>query len=290
MVNIKTELMLGGAKTHYKMFMLELFKHKHIFKNHTLTVYDGISNCSWNGGRINRDIDLTDNEISNYYKHNINIALTFSNHNIDLTDQTGNELLKKFHKKGNSIILINENLRKYIKKNFPLYRLIYSITGLGTMTVPMNGDDVKRYKVLEDKYDMIVPRMEHVFDKEFLKLKSLKYEVMMNDTCVYACPYFEEHFQLIADQNHFKKPWEEKGELNCTLIEECWLKGFNPDTGDQKTIEKYGDDYGMDLNKKQLMRLYDLGIRSYKITGRENKSPDMKDDLHVYLDFIKDFK
>ncbi len=48
----------------------------------------------------------------------------------------------------------------------------------------MQDSDIEYYKNLEDNYNLIVPRMEHTFDKRFLELNQSKYEVMLNDTCV----------------------------------------------------------------------------------------------------------
>ena len=62
--------------------------------NTQIIVYDGINKCRWNGGRINRDVYYNEELMKFYYSKGISIALTFSNHKIDLTDKIGNELLK----------------------------------------------------------------------------------------------------------------------------------------------------------------------------------------------------
>ena len=85
---------VAGAFSKFKE--LSLFIMKNNIKN--IVVYDGINNCSWNGGRINRDIYWKQSYIDFYYNRNISIALTFTNHNIDLNDSIGNNLLNKFHK------------------------------------------------------------------------------------------------------------------------------------------------------------------------------------------------
>ena len=52
-----------------------------------LVVYDGINNCRWNGGRINRPISYNDGLINYYYNKGIKIALTMTNHKINLADE-----------------------------------------------------------------------------------------------------------------------------------------------------------------------------------------------------------
>jgi len=284
---------IAGAFSKKKELKLYLFKNKDIIKNFDITVYDGINSCAWNGGRINRDILYDDKTIEFYYRNNISIALTFTNNVIDLNDKEGNKLLEKFHKEGNVIISANLDLLKYIKKKYPLYKHTRSITSFGKISLPMSDEDFNHYKFLEEYYDYIVPRCEHIFDERFINLNQSKYEIMLNDTCMYNCPYYGIHFEEIAKQNRlYKKPWVEGGEKKMFEIEECWIsekstykkpKVFDPDVGHEKTIEKLGDNYGMDLKTDQIKKLMKQGINNFKITGREMNFKDFNDELNLYL-------
>ena len=284
---------IAGAFSKSRELMLYFFKHKDIIKNFDITVYDGINNCPWNGGRINRDISFDEQTIDFYYRNNISIALTFTNPLVDLNDEIGNMLLEKFHKPGNVIISVNPTLCDYIKQNYPLYKHTRSITGFGKIHVPMKDEDFNLYKECEQRYDYIVPRCEHIFDPRFIELDQSKYEIMLNDTCVYNCPYYGLHFEEIAAQNRlYKSPWADAGHHKMYEIEECWLsdrstykkpKMFDPDVGGQKTIDKFGSSYGMDLKLEQIQTLYKQGIRNFKITGREMTSGDFNCELDLYL-------
>lgn len=233
-----------------------------------IVVYDGINKCRWNGGRINRDIQYTDGLINYYYGKNVSIALTMSNHKINLDDTMGNHLLEKFHKEGNAIILVNEELRKYIRTNFPKYDLIYSITGMGLLNIPLKDSDIAFYKQLEQDYDWIVPRFEHIFDPRSNELDKTKWEVMVNDTCVYKCKHFDAHFKAIADENTADRPYSKE-------VEECWLPKFDPN------IEsKYNC---MDIDAEYIQKLKDAGVRSFKITGREMEDGEFQFDLTRYV-------
>jgi hypothetical protein len=248
---------------------MPIIKHLTKYKGKAdLVVYDGINKCRWNGGRINREAFYTDGLVDYYYKKNISIALTFTNHQIDLTDKVGNELLHKFHRDGNAIILINEELRKHIRKNYPKYELIYSITGMGHLNIPLADEDIKFYKGLEGTYDWIVPRFEHVFDKRRDELNITKWEVMVNDTCVWKCNRFEEHFKAIADENTKGNPYTKE-------IEECWIKGFNPDNE-----SKYDS---MDIVADKMQELIDDGVTSFKIIGRELTDEEYYGELTRYM-------
>lgn len=248
------------------------------------TVYDGINLCAWNGGRINRPV-FYDEKIYNFYqKNNIGIALTLSNPIIDLNDKTGNELLELCYSPLNSIIIVNEELTRYIRKNFPKYKLIYSVTGHDSGR-PLDNDLIAYYRDLESKYDLIVPRFEHIFDDRFIELNQSKYEVMTNDNCIYDCAHWAKHFQEDARINREfadRNPWEELGKDKCFKIEECWLSDFNPHIGDLRKQEELGEKYGMNLTTDQVRTLIDRGITNFKISGRELTSEKLRNELNLY--------
>jgi collagenase-like PrtC family protease len=235
---------------------------------HDIVVYDGINKCRWNGGRINRDIQYHEGLIEYYYSKGVSIALTFSNYKINLDDPVGNHLLEKFHREGNALIIVNDDLRAYVRKNFPKYDLIYSITGMGLLNIPLQDSDIAFYKDLESKYDWIVPRFEHIFDPRSNELDKTKWEVMVNDTCVYKCKHWDAHFKAIADENTAGRPYSKE-------VEECWLPKFDPN------IEsKYNC---MDIDAVHIQKLKDAGVRSFKITGREMEDGEFLYDLTKYV-------
>ena len=247
--------------------IIKFLSHKMIDTNQ-LVVYDGVNKCDWNGGRINRDVFYSDALINYYYSKGVSIALTMSNHKIDLTDPLGNELLEKFHKEGNALIIVNDDLRAYVREHYPKYDLIYSITGMGLLNIPLQDSDIAWYKDLESKYDWIVPRFEHIFDPRAVELDRTKWEVMLNDTCVWACKYFDEHFKAIANENTARRPYSKE-------VEECWLPKFNPSKD-----SKYDS---MDIDSPNMKRLKDMGVKSFKITGREMQDDEYYNELMTFV-------
>ena len=244
------------------------FLSQNLANSEELVVYDGVNKCRWNGGRINRDVFYKDGLIDYYYNKGVSIALTMSNYKINLDDETGNHLLEKFHREGNALIIVNEDLRKYVREKFPKYDLIYSITGMGLLNIPLQDSDIAFYKDLESKYDWIVPRFEHIFDPRAEELDRTKWEVMVNDTCVWGCKHWDEHFKAIADENTAGRPYSKE-------VEECWLPKFNPDKP-----SKYNC---MDIDAEYLQQLQDIGVRSFKITGREMDDDRYYADLERYV-------
>jgi hypothetical protein len=244
------------------------FLGQRLVDSNKLVVYDGINKCRWNGGRINRDVFYNDALIDYYYSKGVSIALTFSNHKINVNDPLGNELLEKFHKEGNALIIVNEDLRRYVRENFPKYDLIYSITGMGTLNIPLEDEDIAFYKQLEQDYDWIVPRFEHIFDKRADELDKTKWEVMLNDTCVYGCKHYDAHFKAIADENTAGRPYSAE-------VEECWLPKFDPNKD-----SKYNC---MDIDPEHMRKLQDMGVQSFKITGREMQDEEFYNELITFV-------
>lgn len=271
MIHVK----IGGAVAKYKLLMLFLLKHKHLTDGLCLTFYDMPNNCVWNGGRINRDITLTDNIIETYNKYHHGICLGFTNSVIlDVGDVTGNKLLEQVASQNphklHGVVLMSETLRRHIRKNFPDLKLTYSITGHPT-TDQLNFEGY--YKELEAKYDVIVPKYSHL--KQVLelleagKLDGSKYEILVNDNCNVTCQFYSEHFAQISHMNStHHKPWEE-------VHDQSYQVEIKPKT---KIIQKTGNCVQDNIKYDTLRRFRDAGVTHFKISGR-----DLEDDSFEYF-------
>ncbi len=283
---------IAGAVVHYDMLTTKLPVLAVRNKNIAFTVYDGPNLCQWNGGRVNRDITLTEDMISRYNQFGIAVSITFTNPTIDLSDSTGNHILEMLDRSGrahsvrNKIVLINDDLRRYIRDRYD-FCLIYSITGHPS-SVTITPAYLERYQALEEMYDYIVPKFEVVFEPEFYSnITPSKYELLINDTCLYGCPYYYEHFQKIALQNTMSRnPWAELGHDHCFKIEECWLPKFNPDVGSDVDRRRYGERLGMDYTDTMMQQALNIGYRAFKISGRENPTSLILTEIHKYIRHI----
>lgn len=286
-------LNIAGAVVHYKKLLNTIRIAKLTNKNINFNVYDGPNLCQWNGGRINKDIILTDDIIEMYNKSGISISLAFTNHTINVNDDIGNNLLNKLNFYGekynikNKIILVNEDFRKYLRKNFN-FELVFSITGHDS-DVKLDDNRITYYKDLEKKYDWIVPKFEHVFEPQFFNnVDTSKYELLINDACIYGCPHYKEHFKSIADHNtNSKNPLLEFGEEHCKKIQECWLPWFNPDIGHQKHKDKYKEKMGMNYTREMLKLALKIGYVSFKLSGRENATDYVASEVNKFCMDIK---
>lgn len=234
-----------------------------------ISVYDGVNNCSWNGGRVNclLNTQFDYNVFKAYQALGIPVFLTFSSPFIDINDKTGNELLEIIanQKIRNGVIIVNETLRQLIRRKYPELIIIYSITG--------HSNNYKEFDItLENRYDLIVPRFENVFNPEFLKVcDTSKYEIMLNDTCSYGCKMWNTHFKAIAEANLREIDLQE-----ARKIQECWIPGF--DTITDSLCEC------MDLTKEAIIKAKNLGYKHWKISGRENKPDELLFDLKKYFE------
>lgn len=284
----------AGAVVHYDAFSKQIPILKLKNKNIAFNLYEGPNLCQWNGGRINRDIKLTYDIIEKYNKLGITLSLTFTNPKIDLSDPIGNELLEmldkcqKQHNVKNKIVLVNEELRQYLRKNYD-FELIYSITGHPSDT-KITPELLARYKDLESKFDWVVPKFEVVFEPEFYNnVDTSKYELLINDTCIYSCPYYHEHFKAIAEQNTISKnPWKELGHDHCFKTEECWLPWFDPSLGHAKHKKKYGERMGMNYTRDMIKKSLKLGYKSFKISGRENTTDFIMYEIETFCNDINE--
>jgi len=279
MINVK----IGGAVQKYELILMWNLKHKDLLKNLQVTYYDMPNNCAWNGGRVNRTIDMTDRMVATYNKFKHGICLGFTNNVIlDVGDEVGNQLLKMVTGENNphklhGVVLCSETLRRYLRKNYPELILTYSITGHPT-TDQLNFEGY--YKELEAKYDVIVPKYSHLTQVVELleagKLDGNKYEILVNDNCNVTCQFYSEHFAQISHLNSsIKHPWEEDKERAYHIEIKPKIKA-GPITKEANCVQD-------DIKVKELQRFYNMGVRHFKISGRDLEDIEFEYRLPEHL-------
>ena len=237
-----------------------------------IEVYDSIGYCKWNGGRINVGTTVNKDHFNFYNDNNIPINLTFTNSKINIGDKLGNEILETFHDEKNGIILVNEELRQHIRKNFPKYKLTYSVIGSGRLPEKYS-DAIQYYLDLENKYDKIMIKPSHSF-KVDNKIDISKYEVLITRACFYSCTKFDQHYGVIDNINAsglgtITKIIGKTFNSNCLMPEgthDLYLKTFNPE---------------------DILVLYTLGFRQFKISGRGLPDNEYTELLNSIYDIEK---
>lgn len=265
-------LLIAGAFKHFKTISVMILKRR--IKT-DICVYDGVDNLQWNGGRVNilHSARFSEMQLKFYNSKNIGVYLTFSNSVIDLKDPAANEILEKINNPINGCIIVNEDLRKYIRDKFPNLKLIFSCTGFKDSKI-----DIPMLKDLESKYDLICPRYEWIFDPKFYAaIDPKKYEIMLNDTCIFKCPKWHQHFDAINKANRTPKISTKQ----AFEIQECWIKAFDPNIKSKNPLIS-----GMDLDYGSLTRAKEIGYGNFKLSGRELSKKDFLDDLTHYLEIL----
>ena len=150
------------------------------------------------GGRPFASPELSDADISWMYDQGIGFRIPMQSFHID--DDTYKEnvgFLKKYHREGNGIILVDDTTAIKIRNDFPKYRLENSII--------KGAKTIKEIKDRMELYDFIVPNQK-VFDQEldWQELTSeerARLRLFMTHFCVYDCVTKKCH-QQFSEINH----------------------------------------------------------------------------------------
>lgn len=164
-------------------------------------------NAIWNGGGHifhykNSSLKEMKKVRDFYNKKGISIAFTFTNQLITkehLNDPYCNQMLEIFHNGMNEILVVSNELEKYIREKFPKYKINRSI--INTEKIPFLLDD----------YNLSVMSKFKNRDFEFINNLSMeersKTELLCNEFCVNNCPYAYQHYREYAYiQLHGEKP------------------------------------------------------------------------------------
>jgi len=135
------------------------------------------------GGRGFTHRELSDRDVGQLNGAGIGIRIPMSNHKAELREYRLNMwLLRKYHVPGNSIICTNDDLARWIRADFPDYRLDASVI-----------KNIKTHKKIEaamEIYDSVVLPMPVNEDLEFLAEIRNKDKITLfaNAGCALTCP------------------------------------------------------------------------------------------------------
>lgn len=135
------------------------------------------------GGRGFSRRDLTERDVYQLNNAGIGVRLPMSNHYVEREEYIDNKsLFKKYHRPGNSVICTNDDLARWIRDDFPDYRLDASVI-----------KNIKSYEKIEqamDIYDSVVLPMNMNEEMEFLDkiVNKDKITLFANAGCALTCP------------------------------------------------------------------------------------------------------
>lgn len=139
--------------------------------------------CSLYGGRIFATPELSRYDVKSLYRMNINVRLPLSNHYATQEEyEESRPFLEKYHRPGNSLIITNDDLARWVRADFPDYRLEASVI--------KDIDNLKKVDQAFELYDTVILPMASNDDEAFLKAIDNKKNITLfaNAGCAYTCP------------------------------------------------------------------------------------------------------
>lgn len=163
------------------------------------SVFGGFDGSLWNGGRgVGGEFDpkFTEFIIKTFDELKVPIRFTFTNPLITeehLSDKNCNEILKMADNGINQVIVMSEVLEKYIRENYPRYKITSS-----TCKEIRDMDGVNAE--LEKPYNLVV--LDYNWNNKFDELEKIKdkgrCEILVNALCQPNCPRRGEHYKAIG--------------------------------------------------------------------------------------------
>lgn len=135
------------------------------------------------GGRAFLRRELSDRDVFQLNNAGIGVRLPMSNHYVDESEYEENlPLLNKYHREGNSIICTNDDLARWIRRDFPEYRIDASVI--------KNINSNEKIEQATRLYDSIVLPMSVNEDVDFLEQIQDKDRITLfaNAGCALTCP------------------------------------------------------------------------------------------------------
>ncbi len=259
-VIIKKKWNVAGGLIYFKQiidFHKSIQNYYNIKDNLIHSVYDVHSGLRWAGGRYTPPFPFSAEEslrrIEHYNSIGIKFNITFSNillREEDLSDPDCNLFLERCENHMNGVVVSSDVLRKHIRKHYPKFKIIASIG--------FNKIDFEFYQKALDLYDLVVLNPDLNSDFDFIRrLDSSRIEILVNEFCITNCPYRSEHSRYISEiiLNNLTYSFldDEHSKGACLAAE----RGLN--RTDSLVVEH-----------SKLNELYDIGIRHFKIQGREH--------------------
>jgi hypothetical protein len=249
---------------------------------------------AWNGGRrvdvksrVNGDSRSMGPEpiFDLWSRHTppVGCYLTFSNHLIKerhLGDSSSNWLLdvlvKHNHHKMNGVIVSSDILSDYIRKKYPELKQKASIIKSATERPEVNGRDFKYYDSLTDRFDKVMVHPDDCHNRELLKQiadsgRQDSYELILNENCPIGCAVRNPCYSSIARDClkvrhgvfHFFKDKLEYGQSLPNTDPRCGRNNYNNPDLSKRTTQR-----SCNFTQDELVEVYNLGFRHYKLQGR----------------------
>ncbi|MBT4522584.1 MAG: hypothetical protein HOC23_21515 [Halieaceae bacterium] len=139
--------------------------------------------CTLYGGRVYTGAELSRYDLRSLYKMGINFRIPLTNHYATAKEYAEClPFLEKHYRPGNSVIITNDKLAKWVRADFPDYRVEASVI--------KNINTLKKVEKAYELYDTVILPMEANEDEKLLQSIPEKQRVMLfaNAGCAMTCP------------------------------------------------------------------------------------------------------
>ncbi|MBI3437837.1 MAG: hypothetical protein HY054_04160 [Proteobacteria bacterium] len=147
------------------------------------SVFGFVEESTLYGGRIFQAPELSENDVEALYGAGIGVRLPLSNHFVTRDEyEAATPFLGKYHREKNAVIITNDDLARWVREDFPLYRIEASVI--------KNLRSYNRITAALDLYDTVVLPMELNQDENFLRSAPSKERITLfaNAGCALTCP------------------------------------------------------------------------------------------------------
>ncbi len=172
-----------GKKPDYPVFAYLGENYGNLRINEIDSLFGFVEKSTLYGGRQFNQRELSDKDIRDLNDAGIGVRLPMSNHVADRREYRLSQwLLSKYHVPGNSIICTNDDLARWIREDFPDYRIDGSVI--------KNITTHRRIDAAMELYDSVVLPMPMNEKLEFLAEISNKDKITLfaNAGCALTCP------------------------------------------------------------------------------------------------------
>lgn len=259
---------LPGLDWDFLNFYVHFAKYKQKHSEHFMpntriaSFYGTFRGAIWAGGRVTvgatpAPIDMED-AIHKINDAGIAVRYTFTNSVLEerhLGDTFCNLAMEMANNGKNEVLVNSPVLEKYLRKQYPNFKFIQSIT-----VAERNVDKINE---ATDKFDLVVLDFHDNRNFEFIdKIRDKgKIEILVNGYCPINCVFSKKHYKNISLINCYQG---NPSEGHCLMPNRIGHEGFYDALEKNKETSLTFDDV--------YKRYYDMGFRHFKLVGREEPS------------------
>lgn len=211
-----------------------------------------------------------------YNDNNIGCFITLSKPNLNpeyFTEEKANKVLEVLNRNNlNGVIVADNEFLRYLKNNYKNLTITASHIKVSTETTFNKTDTIEYYDNLCELYDEVVINTHRAYDLEFMsKFKyPNKIEVIVNEDCASAvyCPQRKRHYDIfhaVDEAAFWTKPFNHQ-KLYKSLIDLTAISTYC------QNMHNKSESGSVPMSTKHISKLVDLGIKHYKVKGREDSS------------------